>query len=103
MIRIPALAAAVLALSATIAQAAPAWTSSGVNFREGPGTWHPVIAHLPRCAAVEIGGYEGGWAHVEWQGRWGWVAQSYLRQSNAHCNWQPSHRPGHSGGYGRRY
>lgn len=96
MARTLTLAAAAFALSAGLAQASPGWTSSGVNFREGPGTWHPVITYLPRCAPVEVGRHESGWAYVEWQGRWGWVAQNYVRASDAHC--QPGYQGGHTGG-----
>jgi uncharacterized protein YraI len=98
MIRHLSLALAALTVSASIAQASPAWTSSGVNFREGPSTGYPVIAYLPRCAAVDVNGYEGGWARVNWQGNWGWVAQSYLRGSNAHCG---HYSQRHGSGYAR--
>ena len=107
MFRTAALAAA-LTLTAAVAQAAPGWTTSGVNFREGPGTWHPVIVHLPRCAVLDVHRYEGSWAYANWQGQWGWVATSYVSGSNGHCTARPSYRSSHGsssygGGYGGRY
>lgn len=101
MFRTTALAAA-LTLTAAAAQASPAWTTSGVNFRAGPGTWHPVIVYLPRCAVLEVQRYENGWAYASWQGQWGWLSQRYVSGSNSHCQPRPAYG-GTSGGYAPRY
>lgn len=94
MIRTATLTLAALALSTVAAAAAPAWTSTEVFFRDGPGIWHPVITQLPYCAAVDTSTYENGWARVMWEGRWGWVSMDYLTSAGEHC--APGYRSGAS-------
>ncbi len=80
-----ALIAATLALIPAAASAAPAWTTAGVNFRDGPSTYYTVVATLPYCAAIQTYEWQNGWVRAEWQGQWGWVAGNYITESNAHC------------------
>ena len=49
-------AAAVMALSAQCAQAAPALATNNVNLRQGPGTNYPVITTIPGGSTVEVSG-----------------------------------------------
>lgn len=81
------LAAAALAalLPASGAMAANAWTTTALNFREGPGTYYPVLHYLPHCAALTTYEWQDGWVRAEWDGRWGWVSGRYVAESNAHC------------------
>lgn len=80
-----ALAATTL-ITATSAMASTAWTTNGVNFRSGPGTYYDVIGYLPRCADVATYEYQDGWVEVRWDGATGWVAAKYLAESNYHCS-----------------
>jgi uncharacterized protein YraI len=75
-----------LALSAALlmpalAQAAPAFVTSGLNMRAGPGTEYPVVAQLEPGVQVEVFGcLEGyGWCDVAIGQDRGWVAGSFLQ------------------------
>lgn len=88
-----ALIAATLPVSAF---AGASWTTAGVNFRTGPGTYYDVIGYLPKCAKLTSYGYENGWVQVMWEGTRGWVAGSYLAETNSHCG----HAKKKKSGYG---
>jgi hypothetical protein len=67
-----------MALSAQCAQAAPALATKNVNLRQGPGTSYPVISTIPGGSTVEIGGCQGRWCTVAWQGQNGYaIATSF--------------------------
>lgn len=101
MIRKTLLAAlAVAALTpAGAAMASNAWTTTALNFREGPSTHYPVIAYLPHCAALTTYEWQDGWVRAEWDGQYGWVSGRYIAETNAHC--QPGYQAPRAG-YGRR-
>ena len=70
--------AAVMALSAQCAQAAPALATNNVNLRQGPGTNYPVITTIPGGSTVEVSGCQGQWCNVVWQGQTGYaIVSSY--------------------------
>ena len=106
MFRKTFLAAVALAalLPASGAMAANAWTTTALNFREGPGTQYPVIHSLPHCAALTTYEWQNGWVRADWDGRNGWVSGRHIAETNAHC--QPGYRapaPGTPGTTRRTY
>lgn len=72
--------AAVVALSAQSAVAAPALATNNVNMRQGPGTNYPVIITIPGGSTVEVGGCQGTWCAVTWQGKSGYAVATSLDQ-----------------------
>ncbi len=80
-----ALLAALTALALSPAHATPAWTTSSLNFREGPGAYYAIIGYLPRCAALTTSEWRDGWVRVVWEGRSGWVNAAQVSQNRAHC------------------
>ncbi|MFD1110162.1 SH3 domain-containing protein [Pseudoroseomonas ludipueritiae] len=74
-----ALSAALLAPA--LAQAAPAFVTTGLNMRAGPGTEYPVVAQLEPGVQVDVlGCLEGyGWCDVTIGRDRGWVAGAYLQ------------------------
>ncbi len=87
MLRNALLAAATLItlLPAGAAMASNAWTTTALNFRQGPGTYYPVVHALPYCAALTTYEWQNGWVRAEWDGNYGWVSGRYVSDSNAHC------------------
>lgn len=53
-------------------------TTDNLNLRTGPGTSYPVILVIPKGATVTVTGYSGSWAQVNYGGRSGYAAASYL-------------------------
>jgi N-acetylmuramoyl-L-alanine amidase len=78
---------AAIVLPAATALADTSWTTSGVNFRSGPGKYYDVIGYLPKCAKLETYEYQDGWVEISWEGSRGWVSGRYLADSNAHCGY----------------
>lgn len=68
---------AVLATTAA-ASAAPAFATSNVNVRSGPGTGYGVVDTLRRGERVDIQYCRGSWCFVEKRGPDGWVSSRYL-------------------------
>lgn len=68
---------AVLATTAA-ASAAPAFATSNVNVRSGPGTGYGVVDALRRGERVDIQYCRGSWCFVEKRGPDGWVSSRYL-------------------------
>ncbi|MCB6177791.1 SH3 domain-containing protein [Rhodobacter sp. Har01] len=87
MFRTLATAALIAATLPAAAMAASHWTTGGVNFRTGPGTYYDVIGYLPKCAALDSYGWQDGWVEISWEGQRGWVSGKYLAESNAHCGY----------------
>jgi hypothetical protein len=82
--RIAVGATAVALLSAPGAHAAPALATKNVNLRQGPGTSYPIITTIPGGSTVDLGGCQGVWCTVTWQGRNGFaIATSFDRGSEA--------------------
>ncbi|MGA9321016.1 MAG: SH3 domain-containing protein, partial [Xanthobacteraceae bacterium] len=76
--------AALIALSAVAAQAAPALATKNVNMRQGPGTSYPLVTTIPGGSTVDVSGCHGGWCTVVWQGRTGYaIATSFDRGTGA--------------------
>lgn len=72
------IAVAALLGSAAAALAAPAYATSNVNVRSGPGTGYDAIDVLRRGDSVEIDYCRGSWCFVNKSGPDGWVSASYL-------------------------
>jgi uncharacterized protein YraI len=62
----------------TIAEAAWGLTTGSANVRTGPSTAYARIATLPGGAQVWIDGQQGGWYHVVYNGRAGFVSSSLI-------------------------
>ena len=81
------LAAAVIVATTTASMAAgTGWTTGGVNFRDGAGAYYAKIGSIPRCASIQLDYVSNGWYRVQWNGRWGWVAQRYVTNDSNYCN-----------------
>ena len=68
---------AVLATTAA-ASAAPAFATSNVNVRSGPGTGYGVVDALRRGERVDVQYCRGSWCFVQKRGPDGWVSANYL-------------------------
>ncbi|WP_158235860.1 MULTISPECIES: SH3 domain-containing protein [Deinococcus] len=55
-------------------------TTTGVNLRAGPSAQTPKLATLPKGARVNLLSCAASWCRVTWQGKTGYVAQTYLRR-----------------------
>jgi len=77
------------ALIVQSALAAPAITTSNVNFREGPGTNYKSITTIPQGSEVELGDCDesGSWCGVEFGGRTGFVSGKFLQASEDAGGW----------------
>jgi len=73
-------AVALMALSTSCAQAAPALATNNVNMRQGPGTNYPVITTIPGGSTVEVSGCQGEWCSVSWHGQSGYAIATRLDQ-----------------------
>lgn len=72
------IAVAALVGSSAAALAAPAFATSNVNVRSGPGTGYDQIDVLRRGEAVDIDYCRGSWCLVRKSGPDGWVSANYL-------------------------
>lgn len=72
------LAAMALFATAGAAMAAPAYATSNVNVRSGPGTGYAAIDTLRRGDPVDVQQCQGSWCYVIKPGPDGWVSASYL-------------------------
>lgn len=77
---------AVLATTAA-ATAAPAFATSNVNVRSGPGTGYAVVDALRRGEQVDVQYCRGSWCFVERRGPSGWVSANYLDSSRWNDGW----------------
>lgn len=68
---------AVLATTAA-ASAAPAFATSNVNVRSGPGTGYGIVDALRRGERVDVQYCRGSWCFVQKRGPDGWVSANYL-------------------------
>lgn len=56
--------------------------NGGLNVRSGPGTSHSVLGTLPAGTRIDsTGPSQNGWAPIDYQGRQGWVSDTYLRSA----------------------
>ena len=72
------IAVAALVGSTVAALAAPAYATSNVNVRSGPGTGYRAIDVLRRGEGVDIDYCRGSWCFVNKSGPDGWVSANYL-------------------------
>ena len=72
------IAMAALVGSSVAALAAPAYATSNVNVRSGPGTGYGQVDVLHRGESVDIDYCRGSWCFVNKSGPDGWVSASYL-------------------------
>ena len=87
-------AVALMALSASCAQAAPALATNNVNMRQGPGTNYPVITTIPGGSTVEVSGCQGEWCSVSWHGQSGYAIAARLDRAAARrLRGAQAHRP----------
>jgi len=73
-----ALAAGALMVSAGAASAAPGRTTTDLHLRNGPGTGYGVITTMPEGARVNIRNCTGSWCRVNFRGTSGWAAANLL-------------------------
>ncbi|MGH6770101.1 MAG: SH3 domain-containing protein [Xanthobacteraceae bacterium] len=66
-------AAALMAISAATAGAAPARLGSNTNLRMGPGTNFGIITTVPGGAVVNVIRCTAAWCNVLWRGRPGYM------------------------------
>lgn len=78
------IAAAALVGSSVAALAAPAYATSNVNVRSGPGTGYGAVDVLRRGESVDIDYCRGSWCFVEKSGPDGWVSASYLSRDGGY-------------------
>ncbi len=71
-------AGALIALSATLAAASPAYVASNVNLRSGPGTTNEIVTKIPGGSLVDANNCRDGWCEVSWQGKSGFAIQTAL-------------------------
>jgi hypothetical protein len=74
-------AAALLALSAAAAGAAPAYVKSTVNLRTAPGTDQTILGKIPAGSLIDASNCDGGWCAVDWQGKSGYAIMTALDMS----------------------
>ncbi|MCW5722543.1 MAG: SH3 domain-containing protein [Devosia sp.] len=77
---------AVLATTAA-ASAAPAFATSNVNVRSGPGTGYAIVDALRRGERVDVQYCRGSWCYVDRRGPSGWVSASYLDSNRWDDGW----------------
>lgn len=73
LVRIAALAACFILLSAASAAAKPIATTAETNLRKAPGTDSPVLSIIPKGTTVEVGKCTNGWCETSTDGRDGFV------------------------------
>ena len=86
------LAALALMATAGAALAAPAYATSNVNVRSGPGTGYGVVDALRRGERVDVQQCRGSWCYVEKRGPDGWVSANYLERGGR-PGWNDDYRP----------
>jgi len=74
-------ALALIMCSATWAMAAPAYVTTTVNLRAGPGTSHAIVAKIPGGSLIDAGDCAQGWCAVTWQDKSGYVIKSAINLS----------------------
>ena len=104
------LAALAMLATTAAASAAPAYATSNVNVRSGPGTGYRVVDALRRGERVDVQYCRGSWCFVEKSGPDGWVSANYLNRGgrpgwdddgwNRPPHWNP--RPPHHSDWGPR-
>lgn len=56
------------------------YTTTGVNLRAGPSAQSQKLATLTKGLKVNLISCAASWCRVSWQGKSGYVAQTYLRR-----------------------
>jgi len=70
-----------LVASTIAASAAPAYATSNVNVRSGPGTGYRAVDVLSRGEYVDVQYCQGSWCFINQSGPSGWVSSNYLSAS----------------------
>jgi hypothetical protein len=78
------IATAALVGSTIAALAAPAFATTNVNVRSGPGTGYASVDVLRRNEPVDIQYCRGSWCFVNKAGPDGWVSASYLSRGGGY-------------------
>ncbi len=80
LLRLAGLAAGLVAISVSAAEAAPGYATANVNLRTGPDTDFPSVGVIPDNDPVEIIGclQDQSWCDVSWADNRGWVFSEYL-------------------------
>lgn len=81
------LAALALLATTAAASAAPAYATTNVNVRSGPGTGYGVIDALRRGEQVDVQYCRGSWCFVQKRGPDGWVSANYLQRGGGGGGW----------------
>lgn len=81
------LAALALLATTAAASAAPAYATTNVNVRSGPGTGYGVIDALRRGEQVNVQYCRGSWCFVQKRGPDGWVSANYLQRGGGGGGW----------------
>ena len=76
-------AGAALLLSVGAAAAAPASLAPDLNVRSGPGTEYGVVGVIRAGETVDVGGCQGSWCQVAFDGGTGYASRSYLQMAGA--------------------
>ncbi|GGF13704.1 hypothetical protein GCM10011321_02090 [Youhaiella tibetensis] len=87
------LAALALVATAGAALAAPAYATSNVNVRSGPGTGYRSVDVLTRGQPVDVQQCRGSWCFVSKPGPDGWVSANYLSSSGGYYRPRPPRPP----------
>lgn len=101
------LAALAMIATTAAASAAPAYATSNVNVRSGPGTGYRVVDTLRRGEAVDVQYCRGSWCFIQKRGPDGWVSANYLNRGgrpgwndddygHRPPHWNPNPRPPHA-------
>ena len=72
-----------LLLSVGAAAAAPAVSRADLNVRSGPGTGYGVVGVIQAGETVDVGGCQGNWCQVSFDGGTGFANRSYLQMAGA--------------------
>ena len=79
--RLTLCAGALAVVSATSAIAAPAYVTTNVNMRSGPGTMNEIVTRIPGGSLIEANNCKDGWCAVSWQGKSGFAIETALDMS----------------------
>jgi len=88
---------AALFAAPSIAQAATGYAKGNVSMRACASVSCPRIAFIPAGAKVWVGGAQGGWYHVAFNGRQGFVSGRYIATNIADRSRDRDFRRNHRG------
>jgi uncharacterized protein YraI len=65
----------------TNASAVPAYVTTTVNLRSGPGVANEIVGRIPAGSLVDANNCANGWCEVAWQGKNGFAIQTAIDTS----------------------